>query len=224
MSSKDSVLGNVDLVRALLQNSADGVPLLSTSRALRDSMQPCARHLERWARDGCHEDEQLTEDQRRCLNSIGGREGVFCSGLYTVTRLDEQQWASVNDTPAASLLGQVSSLTRPSNRPEQGSVVRISFDTVRVRVIITGIATTEALNSLEVSNEHGAPFTGYPCDVTHDQTTELLSSLLTRTGTVHMPCPGAPNGASLLVPRRIGVRVFRREGGDDWLLLKAGRR
>ena len=73
---------------------------------------------------------------------------------------------------------------------------------MRVRVIITGIATTEALNSLEVSNEHGAPFTGYPCDVTHDQTTELLSSLLTRTGTVHMPCPGAPNGASLLVPRR----------------------
>jgi hypothetical protein len=95
---------------------------------------------------------------------------------------------------------------------------------VRVRVITTGIATTEALNSLEVSNEHGAPFTSYPCDVTHDQTTELLSSLLTRTGTVHMPCPGARNGATLLVPRRIGVRVFRREGGDDWLLLKAGRR
>lgn len=221
MAGQQAVLSSTDLVQALLAHSgADSVGLFGTSASVRDTVQPCARHFERWARDGCDDEAALTEEQRRCLNSVGGREGVFCSGLYTVTRLDQHHWAVVTEnTPADSLLQQVTLLTRASNRPNQGSVLQVAFDSLRIKVVIA----SEAGSTLHVSRQ-GAAVRGYPCSITNDQAASLLSSLLTRTGTIHLPCPAEPYGASVLVPRQIGVRMFRREEGDDWLLLRAGRR
>ena len=108
MDASESVLSNHDLVRALLSQSADAVGLLSTSNAIRQD-EPCARLLERWADDGCP-DEPTTEEERRCLDAIGGVDSVFCTGLCSGTLLSPQLALTTFDLSAAALLRKVTEL------------------------------------------------------------------------------------------------------------------
>mgnify|MGYP006091575827 CR=1 FL=1 len=215
-----SVLSNHDLVRALLSQSTDAVGLLSTSNAIRHS-EPCARLLERWANDGCPEEEQATTaEERRCLEGIGGLDSVFCTGRFSGTQLDPQLALSTLDLSAAALVRKVAALVgQPSGRSVL-TLIHVSFAGAHV-----SLAMGHADARLQVEDEEGRRFKGYPCRITSEEALQLLAALLTRTGRVQLPCPTNPSSA-VMVPRRIGIRVTRRFAGeeDEWLLLRGGRR
>lgn len=214
-----SVLSNHDLVRALLSQSADAVGLLSTSNALRHS-EPCARLLERWANDGCQEEEATTAEERRCLEGIGGLDSVFCTGRFSGTQLDSQLALSALDLSAAALVRKVAALVGQPSGESVLTLIHVSFAGAHI-----SLAAGHADARLQVEDEEGRRFKGYPCRVTREEAVQLLVALLTRTGRVQLPCPTNPSSA-VMVPRRMGIRVTRRFAGeeDEWLLLRGGRR
>ena len=79
-AAASEVLGNRDLVRHMMSRAHEASRLLSVAGGIRNN-EECARLYEEWSSNGCPREEG-DEHARRCLQSIGGRDGDFCLGTY----------------------------------------------------------------------------------------------------------------------------------------------
>ena len=208
MEAADAIR-NRDLIRHLLQQSSDSVRLLKASREIRDN-EPCSRHFENWSVEGCPQEPSV--DERVCLDGIG-RDSAFCTGIFLLKHLDSSSLPVTLDILATALVHRVSSLIPR----QQGNDTRVmvSFETTSILFDIGNDSITLTVGDGDIT------FPGFPCDTTHAEAINTIATLLTRTGRVEMPCP---EHTALIVPRRIGVRVSRRDDDDEWLLFTAARR
>jgi hypothetical protein len=191
--SRAEVLSNTDLTRAIVSQASRPVTLLQTSRSIRHA-DPCAEYFEMWHGSGCPQHAAGAEAE--CLNAIGGLDGDFCTGTYDVDA-DGRRRTGVS---AASV---VRSVTRYLAAPKRGTVV------ITLGMGPTVLRVQASDSSLLISViEDGWRKKGSRCTLSRAQAAELLSQILTRTGTVPLPCPaGTSVPQSVHVTRKLSVSV-----------------
>ena len=87
----DEVLSNEDLARKLVGMGSTEV--LATTKSVREAHEPCTRHYEKWRATGCN---ATTDEERACLEAIGGLDSTLCQGEYSVVAM-EDGWPSASD-------------------------------------------------------------------------------------------------------------------------------
>ena len=120
----DAVTSNTDLARRLI--SMGGTELLAASKSIRNAHQPCTRKYERWREHGCKAD---SDEDRMCLQAIGGLESTLCQGEYTLTSMESGSQVVTDKVPATAMADRVrtfltthkvTSQTRPMMSPSYG--------------------------------------------------------------------------------------------------------
>ena len=175
--ARREVLSNPDLVRHIISQSRDAARLLVTSKELLSSQQECTPHILRWARDGCAPPQ--TDEERRCLDAVGGVDGAFCTELiYEVTRDGTKRRVD-----AKRLAQHVA--RRLVTRSGRTLTVRIrSGATLHIR-------RQRGTNRVVLTPADGWRQKGDACLLTDAQLTACLHTLLTKgRGYVKLPCGG----------------------------------
>ena len=207
------VLSNRDLVRNLLSQSTEASHILTASKSIRDAQQPCTSLYERWAERGCP--RQAEGNELSCLQSIGGLESAFCQGSFEYTILQDGWPMTLKDQAPATVATKVLDLLK---RPPNANLVTnlsLILGTTTLRLQLGGA------NTLTTTNQ-GWRRRGIQCRPTDEQVRKLLQSILTRTGTVELPCPeGSRAGVNVQVPRSIHIHMARWDElmEQEWLLL-----
>ena len=213
----DQVLSNRDLVRNLISQSTDGSHLLTASKSIRDAQRPCTSHFEQWAVSGCPTQPQ-SDVERDCLKSIGGVDSSFCQGTFNYTIL-EHGWPvgrteQSSQDIASAVLDMLS--VKPAGFDHLTTKVVLTLGTAVVRLQVGGGG-----NFLIVSR-NGWRRRGTRCRPSDEQVRGLLQTLLTRTGTVRLPCQeGSQGNGEVQVPRSLHIRMARWDEfmEQEWLLL-----
>lgn len=208
--STEAVLSNRDLVRNLIAQSTEGPHLLATNKAIRDAQQPCTTHYEQWAEVGCPTQPE-SDVERDCLQSLGGLDTTFCQGTFDYTSLDNGWPTTHTSQPSSSVAAAVLDLVAEKPTGVGHLVTKIVLilgtTTVRLQVGRSG-------NTLTTSNQ-GWRRRGNRCRPSDEQMRSLLQTILTRTGTIKLPCQeGSQASGEVQVPRSIHIRVAR---WDEWM-------
>ena len=213
----DQVLSNRDLVRNLISQSTDSSHLLTASTSIRDAQRPCTSHFEQWAVSGCPTQPQ-SDVERDCLQSIGGVDSAFCQGTFNYTILEGGWPVGRTDQSPSTVASAVLDLLseKPTGVDHLTTKIMLTFGTTILRVQVGG-----GRNILTASTQ-GWRRRGTRCRPSDGQVRGLLQTLLTRTGTVKLPCQEGSQGiGEVQVPRSLHIRVARWDEfmEQEWLLL-----
>ena len=204
------VLSNRDLVRNLIAQSTEGSHLLTTNKAIRDAQQPCTTHYEQWAEVGCPTQPE-SDEERDCLHSLGGLDSAFCQGTFDYTSLDSGWPMTHTDQPSSAVASRVLDLLaeKPTGFDNLTTKIALSLGTTTVRLQIGSSG-----NILTTTNQ-GWRRRGTRCRPDDEQVRSLLQTILTRTGTIGLPClEGSQASGEVQIPRSIHIRVAR---WDEWM-------
>ena len=209
----NAVLSNTDLVRHLLSQSTDATGVLSASKAIRQSQQPCTRYYERWAKQGCPQAPTDTVEQS-CLTSLGGHRSAFCEGVFTMFH-----GSSEHEESTRAVLRRVLGLLNAKRTPDEQLVIVLTPGDATVRLQMSRDGNLVTLTNC------GWRKRGTQCKPTNAQLRALLTTILTRTGTVVLPCPkGSKASGAIRVPRALQLRVARWVGDEEQVLMHGQRR
>ena len=212
MSARHAVLSNADISRLILSQATRPVRLLQTSRTIRSS-EPCAELYEIWSHSGCPQHPVGAELE--CVNGLGGVDSAFCQGVF---ELDEDGLHSAG-VSATSIARRIIKLLQ--SPPNAGTLV-----------VLFGMGPTTVKLQMEarsrpiiVVTQDGWRKKGSTCSCTRQQAAQLLTELLTRTGSATLPCPdGSSAGRSVNVTRKLHVTVrLINTHATDTVLLSARR-
>ena len=206
----EAVLSNRDLVRNLIAQSTDGSHLLTASKTIRDAQQPCTTHYERWAEDGCPAQPE-SDAERDCLRSLGGLDAAFCQGTFDYTSLDNGWPTTHTSQPSSFVVATVLDLIaeKPTGVDHLTTKIVLILGTTTVRLQMSSSG-----NIITATNQ-GWRRRGTRCRPSDEQVRSLLQTILTRTGTIKLPCPdGSQASGEVQVPRSIHIRVAR---WDEWM-------
>ena len=206
----EAVLSNRDLVRNLIAQSTEGSHLLTANKVIRDAQQPCTTHYERWAEVGCPAQPE-SDAERDCLQSLGGLDTAFCQGTFDYTRLDDGWPRTYTSQPSGVVASTVLDLiaAKPIGVDHLITKIVLILGTTTVRLQISSSG-----NILTTSNQ-GWRRRGTRCRPSDEQVRSVLQTILTRTGTIKLPCQeGSQASGEAQVPRSIHIRVAR---WDEWM-------
>ena len=206
----EAVLSNRDLVRNLMAQSTEGSHLLAVNKAIRHSQQPCTSHFERWAEAGCPMQPE-SDGERDCLHSLGGLDTAFCQGTFDYTTLESGWPTTHTGQPSTAVASTVLDLVaeKPTGFDHLTTKIILALGTTVVR-----LQTGSSGNILTTTNQ-GWRRRGTRCRPSDEQVRSLLQTILTRTGTVRLPClEGSQASSEVQIPRSIHIRVAR---WDEWM-------
>ena len=200
-----SVFENRDLVRTMLSHTSKATPLLASGKFMRDN-EPCADTYEDWSDTGCP--LQPTQDQKECLEAIGGHESTFCIGTYDLSTIHDGWVVQDQNASVTHVKSKVASYFQET-QPNTTTSLSISFGGARI--------------FLHHSTE-GTHFTYSNNRQRHRSRCHNIQQVLealVKVGKLPMPFPAQ----TLTIPKRIYVRLVRFHEGlqEEYLLLAAQR-
>ena len=210
----EPVLSNNDLVRKLLSYGSDTVGLLRVNRSTRQA-EECASTYETWAATDCP--AQATGADERCLHALGGLESEFCVGRFEV---------QTNDTKYIASTRRFAEQVRQILQENEGTRVKLKFTWRGIEVFVYAQPTRKNM-ILTIHNGWGKK--GNNCTPTTFETQTFIHGILTRVGTVALPCPPKTKAIGpIVVPRKLSVTISRydeTEGKEETeeVLLNASR-
>jgi len=146
------------------------------------------------------------------LNGIGGQDGPFCQGTYAVDA-DGQRSTGVSATSVARRVARL------IQSPPGTIVVKLGMGPTSMKLQVEPNA-----RPLIIVTEDGWRRKGRSCTVSVAQAVTLLTEILTRTGSVKLPCSistSAPR--SVHVTRRLQLTARRIDHATETVLLSAVR-
>jgi len=187
------------------------VRLLQTSKVIRAAQQPCAALYETWSLSGCP--ERPSRAELECLNGIGGPDGPFCQGTYAVDA-DGQHSTGVSATSVARRVARL------IQSPPPGTLV-VKFG---MGPVVLKIQTEAQSRPMIIVTEDSWRRKGRTCSVSVAQAVTILTEILTRTGSVTLPCSSSTSAPrSVRVTRRLNLTARRIDLATETVLLSAVR-
>jgi hypothetical protein len=207
------VLSNSDLTRQIIASASRPVELLQTSKSIRTAQAPCAELYEQWSNSGCP--QHPTGVEATCLNGLdGGVDSVFCQGVFTLV-VEGKRSTGVGATSV------VHRLTTLIQSPQPGTLVIV----VGMGPTILKLQADAQSRPILVVTEDGWRKKGSNCTVSRQQAVQVLTELLTRTGTVTLPCPARTSApSSIHVTRKLQVTARLTDLTHDRVLFSAVRK
>ena len=196
----DTVLGNYDLVRALLAQESSTAGLLAASKKIRDG-QPCAQQYEQWSVEGCPYNPDA--EQTQCLEAIGGYESNFCRGRYELTVLDARGLLPLGRKSVSAegvVEGVLNILRTPGDDANMTTHIEIYVHSIGDQIVVQR-DSTETLLSFNGTEQR------MQCRPSDAELESLLKAVLMRAGPVAFPCP---NAKPIHVDRWVFVNAFRK--------------
>ena len=183
MASSEVFL-NRDLSRKIVQ-AKHGVRLLSTSKKIRNN-EECTPQFERWRSAGCPIDP--SEGEMACMQAAG----KICDLEFNMQSMGENPRDGVPAAKAASYV---------MRKMKEGCVLNFVMGETSVRIHVG------EENGITVTRD-GWQKRGIACGPTRDQIQDLVHALMTKTGTVKLPCMESSSaGSRVEVPRRMSLRL-----------------
>ena len=190
--ASEAVFSNRDLVRQMLSQSSHALPILSTSKVIRQE-EPCAPTWEQWRRTGCPKNPVGMDAQ--CLSSIGGLQSSLCSLVYDTSVNTKTGILTITEVPASSFVDTVSSLT-------------LLDLTIMLDLGNTLLQLQHGTSIKLTVTRDGWRQRGSVCHLTSDEASALLRQILTSTGNVPLPCSThSSTGVAVHVPRQLTVEL-----------------
>jgi hypothetical protein len=204
----EDFFSNEDLSRRLIGLGA--TELLTANRSIRNAHQPCTRKFEQWRISGC---KAIDDEDRRCLQAIGGLDSTLCQGEYDLTEMVDGWPMLSNHVSASAMVERVKAVLKEPSRPHITTMVAVSWTTGSVS-LQSGV---NKLLTVRKGNNHGK----VRCHLTDAQLDEAVHKVFTRVGRIRLKCPAN----ELRVPRSFTVRATRYHDLllNDWILFTAER-